>query len=471
MNAVAWSRFQFGFTITYHYLFPQLTMGLALIIMVLKAIALARKDPRYDLASRFWARIFGINFAVGVVTGIPMEFQFGTNWARFSNYSGGVIGLTLAMEGMFAFFAESAFLGLFLFGEKRLGPKGHLISSIMLFLGSWLSGYFIVTTNAFMQHPVGYAIGQNGSLQLADFWAYLLNPWALWQYAHTMSAAVITAAFVVTSVGAFYTLMDRHHDQAALFLRVGVITGLIACLLQLFPTGDQNGKLLAKYQPTALAGMEGKFETGTRADLAIIGQPDTPRRKLENPIMVPGVLSFLAYGSFGAEVKGLNDFPENQWPDNIELLYYGYHIMVGLGTLFILITGLSAILLWRDLLMKSRPMLWILMLSFPFPYIATTAGWMTAELGRQPWLIYGLQRTIHGTSPLVSAGNVAFTTLGFMGLYVVMGLLFVFLIFKEIERGPILTGRPDEAAGSGLASAPSNVDTTVDSGMPALEEK
>src|SRR5690242_20372861 len=202
MNAVTWSRFQFGFTITYHYLFPQLTMGLALIILVLKAIALFRKDPRYDVAARFWARIFGINFAVGVVTGIPMEFQFGTNWARFSNYAGGVIGLTLAMEGMFAFFAESAFLGLFLFGEKRLGPRGHLVSAIMLFLGSWLSGYFIITTNAFMQHPVGHAVGINGNLQLVDFWAYLLNPWAMWQYAHTMSAAVITGAFVVTSVGA-----------------------------------------------------------------------------------------------------------------------------------------------------------------------------------------------------------------------------------------------------------------------------
>ena len=203
MNALAWHRFQFGFTSVFHYLFPQLTMGLALLIVVFKIIALRSRDTRYDEAARFWARIFGLNFAVGVVTGIPLEFQFGTNWARFSNFSGGVIGMTLAMEGMFAFFAESAFLGLFLFGEKKLGPKGHLGSAVMLFLGSWLSGYFIITTNAFMQRPVGYAVGQNGNLQLADVWAYMLNPWALWQYAHTMTASVVTASFVVALWGRF----------------------------------------------------------------------------------------------------------------------------------------------------------------------------------------------------------------------------------------------------------------------------
>src|SRR6266516_1628889 len=222
MNAIAWNRFQFGFTATYHYLFPQLTMGLALLIVLFKALALWKGDEVYNDAARFWARIFGINFAVGVVTGIPMEFQFGTNWARFSSFAGGVIGLTLALEGMFAFFAESAFLGLFLFGEKRLGPRGHMVAAVMVFLGSWLSGYFIIATNAFMQHPVGYAVGPGGGLQLADFWAYLLNPWAFWQYAHNMSAAVITGSFVVAAVGAYYTLMGQHRDFAQIFLKTGV---------------------------------------------------------------------------------------------------------------------------------------------------------------------------------------------------------------------------------------------------------
>jgi cytochrome d ubiquinol oxidase subunit I len=436
MDALAWNRFQFAFTITYHYLFPQLTMGLALIIVLLKAIALRKGDDRYNHAARFWARIFGINFAVGVVTGIPMEFQFGTNWARFSNFAGGVIGLTLAMEGMFAFFAESAFLGLFLFGEKKLGPRGHMVSAVMVWLGSWLSGYFIIATNAFMQHPVGYAVGKNGALQLADFWVYLLNPWAIWQYAHNMTAAVITGSFVVAAVGAFYTLSDRNTEQARIFLKVGVLTGLVACIIILFPTGDQHGKMMAKYQPAALAAMEGKFETGDHAEMAIIGQPDVKNRRLENPIIVPGVLSFLAYGSFGSKVIGLNDIPKDQQPDNVELLYFAYHIMVGLGTLFILVMGLSNFLLWRKKLFTSRPMLWILMLAFPFPYIATTFGWMTAEMGRQPWLVYGLQRTVHGTSPYVSAGNVSFTTLGFMGMYTVVGILFLYMVGREITRGP-----------------------------------
>lgn len=436
MDAVTWSRFQFGFTVTYHYLFPQLTMGLALLIVLFKAIALRTGDARYHDAARFWGRIFGINFAVGVVTGIPLEFQFGTNWGRFSNFAGGVIGLTLAMEGMFAFFAESAFLGLFLFGEKRLSPRAHLFAAVMLFLGSWLSGYFIIATNAFMQHPVGYTVGPGGALQLSDFSAFLFNPWALWQYAHNMCAAVITGTFVVSAVGACWTLLGIHQEHARVFLKVGVTVGFVATLLQLFPTGDRQGKLVADHQKPSLAAMEGKFYASERAELVIIGQPDVKTRTLENPIVVPGILSFLAYGSFGATVYGLTDFPEDQWPDNVELLYYAYHIMVGLGSFFILIMGVAALLLWRGRLERSRPMLWVLMLAFPFPYIATTMGWLTAELGRQPWLVYGLQRTVHGTSPKVSGGNVAFTTLGFMGIYLVLGLLFLYLVMREVARGP-----------------------------------
>lgn len=436
MGSLGWSRLQFGFTITYHYLFPQLTMGLALLLLVLKALALRTKEKTYDDLARFWARIFGINFAVGVVTGIPMEFQFGTNWARFSDFSGGVIGLTLAMEGMFAFFAESAFLGLFLFGEKRLGPRGHFFAGFMVFLGSWLSGYFIIATNAFMQHPVGHAVGESGKLALVDVWAYLFNEWVFWEYAHNMSAAVITGAFVVVAVAAYWALMGHHAAHARAALRVGVVVGLLACMTQLFPTGDRHGKLVAEHQPVALAAMEAKFETSSHAELAIIGQPDVEHRRLENPILVPSVLSFLAYGSFGAEVKGLDAFPREDWPDNVELLYYAYHVMVGLGTLLFAVMAGAALLLWKDRLVKTRAALWVLMLAFPFPYIATTAGWMTAELGRQPWLVYGLMRTAHGTSPRVSAGSVAFSTLGYMGLYTVLGLLFLFLVGRAIAKGP-----------------------------------
>ena len=436
MGADIWSRFQFGFTVTYHYLFPQLTMGLAFLILVSKILARARNDARWDDLARFWAKIFAINFAVGVVTGIPLEFQFGTNWARFSRYAGGVIGMTLALEGMFAFFAESAFLGLFLFGEKKLSRRGHLIATIMLFLGAWLSGWFIITTNAFMQHPQGFDVAADGNLHLADVGAFMFNRWVFWEYAHTMCAAVITGAFVMAAVGAYWSLMGRHEEVARRCLKLGVIAGLIASLLQLFPTGDRSGKLVAEYQPAALAAMEGKFQTTTQAELVLIGQPNVSERRLENQLVVPRVLSFLAYGSFGAPVKGLDDIPRDAWPDNIELLYFSYHIMAGLGTLLIVVMVVSAFALWRGKLYRSRPLLWILMLAFPFPYIATTFGWMTSELGRQPWTVYGLQRTAMATSPLVGAGDVTFTTLGFLGLYLVVGILFLYLVARAIARGP-----------------------------------
>jgi cytochrome bd ubiquinol oxidase subunit I len=436
MDSTTWGRFQFGFLATYHYLFPMLTMGLALIIFILKLVAYRKQDAAYNDAARFWAKLFGINFVIGVITGIPLEFQFGTNWARFSNFSGGVIGLTLALEGLFAFFAESAFLGLFLYGEQKLGPKKHLLASFMVFAGSWLSGYFIVATNAFMQHPVGYTMTKNGVLQLSDMWAYLLNPWAGWQYFHTMTSSVITAAFVVAAVGAAYKLARIHDATSTVFIKVGVVTALIASIVILFPTGDFHGKMLARHQPVALAAMEGKFRTSERADLAIIGQPDVVRRRLDNPIVVPAILSYLAYGSFGAEVKGLDAFPRDQQPDNIELLYYSYHIMAGLGTLFIALTILSGFMLWRGTLLRSRVMLWIWMLAFPFPYIATTMGWMTAEVGRQPWTVYGLQRTVEGSSPTVTGGAIVFSLLGFMAMYLVIGVLFLYLAMKIIFKGP-----------------------------------
>lgn len=432
-----WDRLQFAFTVTYHYLFPQLTMGLAFIIVFLKWRYLKTGNESWNRAARFWARIFAISFAVGVVTGIPLEFQFGTNWAAFSNYAGGVIGQTLAMEGIFAFFLESTLLGLFLFGEKKLGKRGHFAVAVGLCTGSWLSGYFIIATNAFMQHPVGYAVGANGNLVLASFWKFLLNPWAVWEYAHNMSASVITGATVVASVGALWKLIGKYHEESSLFLRVGVITALVASVLQIFPTGDQNGKLVADYQPTALAALEGVFKSGSMAPLAIIGQPNMEEQKLENPIVVPGMLSFLAYGSFNATVKGLDAFPKNDWPQNIPLLYYSYHIMVGLGTIILALMAISALLLYLKKLEKVRPVLWLLMLAFPFPYIATIAGWFTTELGRQPWVVYNLFRTSAAASPMVNTGDVVFTTIGFIGLYFVIGVVFLYLVGREIARGPV----------------------------------
>ena len=431
-----WSRLQFGFTITYHYLFPQLTMGLALFLVYWKWRALRTGDDKYNQAARFWAKIFGLNFAVGVVTGIPMEFQFGTNWAGFSKYAGGVIGQTLAMEGMFAFFLESAFVGALIWGEKRLGPRLHFLAAVAVALGSWLSGYFILVTNAFMQHPVGYQIEADGSIGIASLSAYLFNPWAWVQFAHNQMAALVTGSFVVAAVGAFYALRGLHPTQARLYLRAGTFAGLIASLLVAFPSGDQQAKMVGRHQPVTLAAMEGKFEGGTKAGVAVMGQPNVAERRLDNPIEVPGALSFLAYGHFGSYVHGLEDYPKEAWPDNIELLYYSFHIMITLGTIFILLMGLATLLNLSGRLESSTLMLWVLMLAFPFPYIANTLGWMTAELGRQPWLIYNLFHTRDGYSQMVSNGNTIFTLIGFTGLYFVLGLLFLFLVGREIGHGP-----------------------------------
>jgi cytochrome d ubiquinol oxidase subunit I len=435
-QAVDVHRLHFAFTITFHYIFPQLTMGLALLLVYLKTKALRTGDEHYNRAARFWGRIFGINFALGVVTGIPMEFQFGTNWAAFSKAAGGVIGQTLAMEGVFSFFLESSFLGLFLFGEKKLGRIGHWWATFLVFLGSWLSGFFIVATNAWMQHPTGYRLGADGAIELSNFWNLLLNKWALWQYAHTMLGAVQTGCFVMAAVGAFYLLTKRDEAYGRTFVRAGVIVGIIAALLQLFPTGDMQGKMVANHQPQTLAAMEGLFESQEGAPLVILGQPDVEKRKLDNPLEAPKMLSFLTYRQWSANVKGLSEFARSEWPDQIPLLYYSYHVMVGLGTIFIAVMGLSAFLLWRGKLYDSRLMLWMLMLCVPLPYIANTAGWMTAELGRQPWLIYGLMRTAQGVSPRVAAGSAWFTLIGFMGLYTMLGILWLFLLYREIELGP-----------------------------------
>jgi cytochrome d ubiquinol oxidase subunit I len=435
-EALLLHRLQFAFTITFHYIFPQLTMGLSLLIVVMKGMSLYYKDHIYSKAARFWAKIFAINFVMGVVTGIPMEFQFGTNWAQFSIFAGGIIGNTLALEGMFAFFLESSFLGLFLYGEKKIGQWGHFFAALMVFLGTWTSGLFIVATNAFMQHPVAYQVAADGNLQLASLAGLMQNPWAIWQYLHTMMGALITGSFVVSAVGAYYVLAKKHARYGEIFLKIGVSVGFLACVLLVMPAGDQQAKNVAKYQPATFAAMEGLFETEKGAELVLLGQPNMKTLSIDNPIKIPKILSFMLYSNLDSEVKGLKDFPKESWPTNVPLLYYAYHIMAGLGSLFILLMGWSLFLLCRKKLFTSPRTLWALLLAFPFPYIANTAGWITAEAGRQPWLIYGLMKTSDGASKTVSSGSTLFTLLGFLGIYIVLGLLFVLLVVHDIHKGP-----------------------------------
>ena len=447
MEALTLHRLQFAFTVSYHYIFPQLTMGLALLIVVLKTMAL-RGDGVANQAVRFWAKIFGVSFAAGVVTGIPMEFQFGTNWARFSAAAGGVIGQPLAMEGTIAFFLEATFLYFLLHGEERLGQRGHWMAAFLLFVGTWMSGFFIICANAWMQHPVGYELKPDGSFELESVWALLMNPWALAQYAHAMVGTTITASFAMASVGAFYLLRGEHEVAARRFVSLAVPVGLVASMLAPMPTGDMRAKLVHAYQPQTFAAMEGHFYTEDRAGLTVIGQPDMEKLRIDNPITIPGLLSFLTYERWDATVLGLTEYPRETWPENVPLLYYSYHVMAGLGTIFIGIMGASAFFLWRGSLYRQRWLLWILMLALPFPFIANTAGWFTSELGRQPWLVYGLLATADGSSLNVSAGNVLFTLLGFAGLYLALSLLVFFLVVRIVTNGPEPAEgarQPDEA--------------------------
>ncbi|KAF9658768.1 cytochrome ubiquinol oxidase subunit I [Tenacibaculum sp. ZH5_bin.1] len=435
-----YDRMQFAFTITFHYLFPQLTMGLSLMIVFFKWKFLRTKLEKYNDAAKFWMKIFALNFAMGVVTGIPMEFQFGTNWAKFSELTGGIIGQTLAMEGMFSFFLESSFLGLFLFGEKKLGHKLHFLTGFLVFLGSWASGFLIIATHSWMQNPVGYEILANGKFVLNNFSALFSNPWLWPSYLHNQAASLVTSSFVVAGIGALYLLNKKHVEFGKLFLKTGVIFGVIASILVAFPTGDLAAKNVVKYQPITFAAMEGIFETEKGgSEIVLIGQPNMLEKKLDNKIAVPNILSFLTYQEWNAEIKGLNEFDEKNYPTNIPGLYYAYHIMVGLGTIFIALMLASIVQLFRKKLYQTKWILWSLLFMIPFPYIANTTGWYTAELGRQPWLVYNLLRTSAGASPTVSSGNTLFTLLGFIGLYLLLGMLFLILVGKIINKGPQTT--------------------------------
>jgi cytochrome d ubiquinol oxidase subunit I len=428
-------RLQFAFTIMFHYLFPITTMGLAPFLAWYNYRALRTGDDRYVQAARFWTGIFAVNFAIGVVTGIPMEFEFGTNWAAFSAKAGAVIGQPLMMEGLYAFFFESVFLGVLLYGRERVSRSLYLTSAVAVWLGSWLSGFFIVATDAWMQRPVGYAIAANGQIELANLAAVLLSQFAFWQFAHVLCGAITTGGFVVAGIGAYYLLAKRDLAFARDFVRTGVIVALIGSVLVIFPSGDRNGTDVTNYQPVKLAAMEGLFDSAQGAPLAIIGMPDVVARKLIDPIIVPDLLSFLAYGNARANVNGLASYPTELWPP-VELTYYAYHVMVGLGTIFSGVAALTALLLWRERLFRLPLAQWLLVLVMPFPYIANEAGWLVAEVGRQPWVVYGLIKTHDAASPNVVTGETLFTLIGFIGMYFLLGVLFLLLTLRSIGIGP-----------------------------------
>ena len=419
----------------FHYLFPIATMGLAPFVAFYTVRAYQSSSEELTQAARFWTKIFAIGFAVGVVTGIPLEFQFGMNWAQFSSRTGAVVGVPLAMEGVYAFFLESIFLGALLYGRSAMRSKLHAISAVMVWLGSWLSAFFVIVTDAWMQHPVGYIVDQSGRVQLQSVGALLTSVFAWWQFSHAIIGALIAGSFILMGVGAYYLLAKRDETFGRMFVRHGVVVAVVCSIVAVFPTGDRDSADVTRYQPVKLAAMEGLFQSENGAPLAIIGMPDVAQGILIDPIYVPKFLSFLAYGNLESNVKGLNAYARDLWPP-VELTYYAYHVMVGLGTLFVAIAALAALLLWRQRLFQSRGVLWLLLLAMPFPFVANEAGWMVTEVGRQPWIVYGLMRTAQGASSNVVAGETVFTTIGFAGIYFLLGVLYIFLLLRQIGMGP-----------------------------------
>jgi cytochrome d ubiquinol oxidase subunit I len=428
-------RLQFAFTVMFHYLFPIATMGLAPFVAAYTWKAARNRDEESARIARFLTKIFAINFAAGVVSGIPMEFQFGTNWAAFSRRSGSVVGQPLAMESVFAFFLESVFLGVLLYRRRGLPSMFVAWSAVLVCLGSWLSGFFVVATEAWMQHPVGYSIAPDGTIRLENIWAVLSSHFLGWQFVHVLTGALVAGSLLVAGVGAYYLLARREEAIGYRLVRAGTIAGLIFSVFAIFPSGDANGRNVTADQPVKLAAMEGLFTSTSGAPLAIIGMPDVVQGRLIDPIYVPRFLSFLAYGNFEANVRGLNAYKRGFWPP-VEVTYYSYRIMVGLGTIFVAVCAVAVLLLLIGRLRQARWALWMLMLLMPFPFIANEAGWVVTEVGRQPWIIYGLMRTNMANSPTVGNGETVFTLIGFAGMYFLLGVLVLFLILREIGKGP-----------------------------------
>ncbi|MBX6765072.1 MAG: cytochrome ubiquinol oxidase subunit I [Rubrobacteraceae bacterium] len=439
-NSEAWvlDRWQFGGNLLYHYLYPQFNMGIILLIFIIETLHLRTRKDFYRKAADFWVKIFAPAFVIGAVTGIPLEFGFGTNWAIFSKVSGGVIGQTLAMEGVFAFFLESAFLAIYIYGQDMFGAWGRWVSALAILVGSWGSAYFILSVNAWMQHPVGYEKLPDGQLALKHFWEFLLNPWLYsHQLEHVLNGAVITGCFAMAGLGAFYVLSGRDVEYGRFFVTLGVVVGVFASLMQVWPFGDAESRAVSEQQPIKLAAQEGVFDTERGAPWVLIGQISMEQQKIVNPVEIPRFLSFLAYRDWNSRVEGLDAFPKKLWPDNVPFVYYGFRSMVLLGFLFAGMMVLAALLLlWGGRLFRARWMLWVLMLSPPLPFVANSVGWITAETGRQPWIAYGLLRTSQSASPLVGVGSLYFTLAGMLGVFALLSLLYAVIVLGLIRGGP-----------------------------------
>lgn len=445
------SRWQFALTASFHFIYPPISIGLGLFLVVIGALYVRTKDPKWRQLSFFWIKIYGLVFAMGVATGIVQEFEFGTNWADYSRFVGNIFGSLLAAEGIFAFFLEGGFLGLMLFGGNRLGPRMWLFSIVMVVFGAHFSALWIIMANAWMQMPAGYELAQTpiGTLAyMTSFREVIFTPSFVPRILHTWAASWIVGASLVLSVSAFYVLRGRHLETAKAAFKVALPIFVLFSFVQVFLFGAESAVTVTDNQPVKLAAMEGLWDTTSCAPMYLMGWVNQAEQTTVG-IKVPCALSFLAAGSFDATVQGLRSFPSDTWAP-INLVFQVYHLMITLGGLFIAI-GLLGVLfsIWKERIWRTRWVLWIFVLSIFMTQLATLSGWWTAEFGRQPWIVWNLMRTADGVSPNIDGAQVFVSLLMFIGLYALLFVLFLYLLNGKIQHGP--EPLEDEAA---LASLP-----------------
>ncbi len=439
MNTELLSRFQFAFTISFHYIYPPISIGLGLMLVIFGILHVRTHDPRWRQLSVFWVRVYGLVFAIGVATGVVQEFEFGMNWATYSRFVGNIFGSLLAAEGIFAFFLEGGFLGLMLFGGSRLGPRLWLLATTLVVFGAHFSALWIVMANSWMQTPAGYTLEAtpHGTIAfMTSFGAVLFTPSSLANLCHVYVSAWIIGSALVLSASAWYLLKNRHVELATMSIKAALPVFTLCSIIQVFITGSWIATVITHYQPTKLAGMEGEWPTSQScAPFVIVGWVNQSAHST-NGIAIPCLLSFLAYFNFQAPVTGLESFSSSLWPP-LQITFQVYHLMVDLGMLFILIGVVATIYyFWGRRLFHSRWLLWMLVASVFLAEIATLAGWWTAEFGRQPWIVFNLLKTTDAVSPSLSASEVLFSVITFVVMYLMLLVLFIYLLNIDIQRGP-----------------------------------
>ena len=438
MSVEILARLQFAFTIAFHYIYPPLSIGLGLILVVMEGLYLKTGNKIFEQATRFWIKIFALIFGIGVATGIIMEFEFGTNWATYSKYVGDIFGSALAAEGIFAFALESGFLGILIFGWNRVSRQVHFLSTIMVFLGSLFSAVWIVVANSWQQTPAGFHIvgsGMDARAEITDFWAMVFNPSSVDRLLHVWVGAILAGAFLVLSVNAWYILKGKHLDIAKPSFKIALSVTTLFSLMQLF-TGHLSADVVSANQPAKLAAMEGHFDSSARADMFILGYVNKKEQKTSG-LKIRGGLSFLVHGDFNAPVRGLNSFKAEDRPSQVNTIFQFYHLMIICGCLMIGICLFACFLWWRKKLFESRWLLGLCVWAVLLPQFANQAGWFTAEIGRQPWVVYGLLKTSDALSKTVKANEIVFSLILFAIVYLLLFALFLFLLNKKIQHGPV----------------------------------